>query len=278
MIRYQQVTKCYGKLTAVHNISLEIERGAAFGLLGPNGAGKTTLIRMTTTLTPLTSGSIEIDRKSVKRNAADIKRKIGVVPQSSTLEREMSAQENLEYHGRLYGLNRALRRERIEALLDFASLNERKHDKANTFSGGMLRKLMIIKALMHEPPILLLDEPTTGLDASWRRKIWDLLRCLKQRGITILLTTHYLEEANLLCNRIGLIERGVLTRTGEPRDIISAAGNFVLEYFDKSETVQRFFTARDEAIRAAQTLQTDFKIREANLEDAVILLSRVNKN
>lgn len=254
-------------------VSLEIGRGEVFGLLGPNGAGKTTLIRMTTTLTRPTSGSIAIDGRIIGRNTGDIKRMFGVVPQNSTLEREMTAVENLEYHGRLYGMAGTKRRERIKTLLEFTDLDKRRDHKASTFSGGMLRKLMIAKALMHEPEILLLDEPTTGLDASSRRGIWDLLRGLKQKGTTILLTTHYLEEAGVLCDRIGLIDKGTLGKTGTPQDIIQEAGNVVLEYFNAGETIQRFFGTRDEAINAARGIQGDFKIREANLEDAFILLS-----
>jgi ABC-2 type transport system ATP-binding protein len=273
MIRYRDVTKNYGGITAVSNFSLEIGRGEFFGLLGPNGAGKTTLIRMTTTLTPLDSGSIEIDGKAIDRNLTEVKRKIGVTPQYTNLENELTAAQNLEYHGRLYGMSPADRRERTEELLALTDLTERKNDKAKNFSGGMRRKLMIAKALMHNPEILLLDEPTVGLDAAWRRRIWDLLRRLNEQGLTIFLTTHYLEEAQILCRRIGLIDRGKLRKTGAPEQIIAAAGNFVLEYFRNGETFQQFFDARDDAVLAAQNVSGGFKVRETNLEDAFIRLT-----
>jgi ABC-2 type transport system ATP-binding protein len=273
MIRYRDVTKQYGGITAVSHFSLEIGRGEFFGLLGPNGAGKTTLIRMTTTLTPPSSGSIEIDGKAINRNLTEIKQKFGVTPQYSNLENELTAAENLNYHGRLYGMSAGERKARIKELLDFAGLAERRNDRAKNFSGGMRRKLMIVKALMHSPEILLLDEPTVGLDALWRRRIWDLLRSLNQQGLTIFLTTHYLEEAQILCRRVGLIDRGELRKIGEPDRIIAETGNFVLEYFENGETVQQFFGTRDDAVLAAQTISGGFKVRETNLEDAFIRLA-----
>jgi ABC-2 type transport system ATP-binding protein len=273
MIRYEGVTKKYGDITAVSGLSLEIEKGEFFGLLGPNGAGKTTLLRMTTTLTPLGGGSIHIDGEGIDRNLTRVKQKIGIVPQYSNLEGELTAWQNLEYHGRLYGMSKDPRRGRAEELLDFAALGDRKNDKAKTFSGGMQRKLMIAKSLMHRPEIMLLDEPTVGLDAGWRRKIWDLLRNLNEQGLTIFLTTHYLEEAQMLCHRVGMIDEGNLKKTGTPEEIIKDTGNFVLEYFQQGKTVQDFFNTRDEAISAAKKASGDFKIREANLEDAFILLT-----
>jgi ABC-2 type transport system ATP-binding protein len=137
----------------------------------------------------------------------------------------------------------------------------------------MQRKLMIAKSLLHSPEIMLLDEPTVGLDAGWRRKIWDLLRNLNEQGLTIFLTTHYLEEAQMLCHRVGMIDEGNLKKTGTPEAIIKDTGNFVLEYFQQGKTVQDFFNTRDEAIAAAKKASGDFKIREANLEDAFILLT-----
>jgi ABC-2 type transport system ATP-binding protein len=275
MIVYSNVSKKYGAINAVSGLSMEIERGEFFGLLGPNGAGKTTLLRMTTTLTPTSAGTITIDGKTIGRDRAAIKQRFGIVPQYSNLEGELSARQNLEYHGRIYGMPKEARRRRIEELLIFADLAERQNDKARNFSGGMQRKLMIAKSLMHKPEILLLDEPTVGLDAAWRRKIWDLLRRLNTEGLTIFLTTHYLEEAQTLCRRVGMIDEGILKKTGTPQEIITQAGNFVLEHFNcnDGETVQRFFQTRDEALAAARQVSGDCKVREANLEDAFVLLT-----
>ncbi|MDR0662866.1 MAG: ABC transporter ATP-binding protein [Spirochaetaceae bacterium] len=274
MISYRNVTKKYGAITAVDNFSLTIERGEFFALLGPNGAGKTTLLRMTTTLASPTSGSISISGDTVHRNLTRAKQRLGVAAQYPNLEAELSAWQNLEYHGRLYNIPAPTRKRRAAELLEFAGLTERMNDKAKTFSGGMQRKLMIVRALMHEPEILLLDEPTAGLDAAWRRRIWDLLRELQKQGLTIFFTTHYMEEAAALCSRLGVIDRGILIRTGTPREIIARAGNFVLEYFENGKTVQRFFDSREEALRGAARRAGDYGIRETNLEDAFITLTQ----
>ncbi|MCL2150603.1 MAG: ABC transporter ATP-binding protein [Coriobacteriia bacterium] len=273
MISYENVTKVYGELTAVRDLNLEIRTGEFFGLLGPNGAGKTTIMRMTATLTPITAGSIAIDGQTINRNLVGTKQKIGVVPQYSNLEGELTARENLEYHGRLYGMAKAERRRRIDELLEFAELSDRQNDPAKNFSGGMQRKLMIAKTLMHDPKILLLDEPTVGLDASTRRRIWDFLRQVKAQGLTIFLTTHYLEEAQMLCERVGLIDEGRLVMADSPANIIQGVGQFVLEYFEEGRTQQEFFMDKDEAMAAAQHVQGDIKIRETNLEDVFIKLT-----
>ena len=273
MITYKNVGKRYGKITAVDALELEIPRGEFFALLGPNGAGKTTIIRMTTALTPVTSGSIEIDGEPVHRDLSKTKQRFGIVPQYSNLESELTARENLEYHGRLYGMPSALRKSRIAELLEFAELSDRADEKANVYSGGMLRRLMIIKALMHNPDLLFLDEPTVGLDVSARRKIWDLLRIMNGRGLTIFLTTHYLEEAQALCQRVGMIDRGKLICLDSPDSIIGRYGKYVLEYFQGGGTEYRFFNDRDEAVKAAETFDGVFQVREANLEDAFIKLT-----
>ncbi|MCL1879941.1 MAG: ABC transporter ATP-binding protein [Actinomycetia bacterium] len=273
MISYKDVCKSYGQTAAVVGLNLEVKEGEFFGLLGPNGAGKTTIMRMTAALTPVSSGVITVNGEQLHRDLVKVKQKIGVVPQYSNLEGELTAWENLEYHGRLYGIPRAARRRRIDELLEFAELTERQNDPARLFSGGMQRKLMIAKTLMHDPQILLLDEPTVGLDASVRRRIWDLLRQIKARGLTIFLTTHYLDEAQILCERVGLIDAGRLVLADAPQNIISGVGQYVLEYFSDGHTSQEFFADKESAIAAARNVQGDFKVREANLEDAFISLT-----
>jgi ABC-2 type transport system ATP-binding protein len=217
----------------------------------------------------------------VGRNQADIKRKLGVVPQYSNLELELGAWENLEYHGRLYGMAKKQRRDRAEELLEFTGLAPRRGDRARSFSGGMKRRLMIAKSLMHNPEILLLDEPTVGLDAVSRRSIWDLLRQLNREGLTVFLTTHYLDEAQNLCGRVGMIDGGELRETGTPEALMRAAGSFVLEYFENGKTIQRFFQSEDEAIAAlgvsgggipgSESRGRESRVRPVNLEDAFIL-------
>jgi ABC-2 type transport system ATP-binding protein len=282
MITYSNVVKQYGALTAVDGFSLRLRKGEFFGLLGPNGAGKTTIMRMTAALTRSNSGSIEIDGESIHRNRTKTKQKIGIVPQYSNLEAELSAWENLEYHGRLYGMKAKQRRERIAELLQFAELGNRAKNPAKSFSGGMQRRLMLIKALMHNPEILLLDEPTVGLDPGARRKIWELLRGLSSQGLTIFLTTHYLEEAQSLCGRVGLLNQGKLIRLDSPAAIIKEVGSYVLETYNTDlvahnqnndvRIVHTFFKLREDALRAAES-SCEFIVRETNLEDAFLFLT-----
>ncbi|MBV1818359.1 ABC transporter ATP-binding protein [Clostridium cochlearium] len=273
MLNIKNLTKKYGNLTAVNELNLEIPKGEFFGLLGPNGAGKSTTIRMISTLTPSTSGDIIINNKSMDRNLKEVKMKIGVVPQGNNLEVEMTAWENLELHGRLYNMPKDVRRQRIEELLEFTELTKRADDLVKGFSGGMKRKLMIARALMHNPDLLLLDEPTVGLDANARRKMWDLLKRLKEQGLTVLLTTHYIEEAEVLCDRVGLIDGGRLMQLNSPKKLIEKVGKFTVEYFENGETKEEFFQQREDAAKFAAELQGSVNIRPSNLEDVFIKLT-----
>ena len=273
MLSLINLTKKYDSLTAVNGINLDIEDGEFFGLLGPNGAGKTTTVRMISTLTPITSGDIVINHESMDRNRAAVKNKIGVVPQHNNLENEMTAWENLEVHGIIYNMPKALRRKRIDEMLEFTELTGRKNDLVGKYSGGMKRKLMIARALLHEPEILLLDEPTVGLDASARRKMWDLLKNLKSDGLTVLLTTHYIEEAEVLCDRVGLINGGTLAELDSPQNLIKKVGKFTVENFTNGETKEEFFETRGEAVAYAAKLEGSINIRSSNLEDVFLKLT-----
>ena len=273
MLNIRNLTKKYGSLTALNELNLEIPKGEFFGLLGPNGAGKSTTIRMISTLTPSTSGDIIINNKSMDRNLKEVKMKIGVVPQGNNLEVEMTAWENLELHGRLYNMTKDIRRQRIEELLEFTELTKRADDLVKGFSGGMKRKLMIARALMHNPDLLLLDEPTVGLDANARRKMWDLLKTLKEQGLTVLLTTHYIEEAEVLCDRVGLIDGGRLMQLNSPKKLIEEVGKYTVEYFENGETKEEFFQQREDAAKFAAELQGSVNIRPSNLEDVFIKLT-----
>ncbi|KAJ52353.1 ABC-2 type transport system ATP-binding protein [Clostridium tetanomorphum] len=273
MLVIKNLTKKYDNLTAVNELNLEIKKGEFFGLLGPNGAGKSTTIRMISTLTLITSGDIIINNKSMDRNLKEVKMKIGVVPQGNNLEVEMTAWENLELHGRLYNMPKDIRRKRIEELLEFTELNKRANDLVKGYSGGMKRKLMIARALMHKPDLLLLDEPTVGLDATARRKMWDLLKTLKDKGLTVLLTTHYIEEAEVLCDRVGLIDGGHLIELDSPERLIEKVGKYTVEHFQNGETKEEFFEKREEAASFAAELQGSVNIRPSNLEDVFIKLT-----
>lgn len=273
MLDIIDLTKKYKNITAVNGINFTISDGEVFGLLGPNGAGKTTTVRMISTITPKTSGDIVINNESINRNLTALKIKIGVVPQHNNLEKEMTAWENLEVHGLLYRMPKVKRRKKIEEMLDFTELTERKDHLVNTFSGGMKRKLMIARALLHEPEILLLDEPTVGLDAGARRKIWDLMKQLKSGGLTVLLTTHYIEEAEALCDRVGLINNGKMIRIDTPKNLIEDVGKFTVECFKDGKTTEEFFDIREEAIDYAVDLDGIVQIRPSNLEDVFLKMT-----
>ncbi|NEU04603.1 ABC transporter ATP-binding protein [Clostridium senegalense] len=273
MLIIKELTKKYNNVMAVNKLNLQISKGEFFGLLGPNGAGKSTSIRMISTLTPPTSGDIIINNENMNRNLQEVKKKIGVVPQGNNLEVEMTAWENLELHGRLYKMPKHIRRKRIEELLEFTELTKRANEIVKGYSGGMKRKLMIAIALMHNPDLLLLDEPTVGLDANAKRKMWDLLKRLKDEGLTVLLTTHYIEEAEILCDRVGLIDGGSLMELDSPQKLIEKVGKFTVEYFKNGETKEEFFETREEATLFASKLEGNVNIRSSNLEDVFIKLT-----
>ena len=210
MIKLENVTKKFGDLTAVNDLSFEILRGEVFGLLGKNGAGKTTTIKILTLQLNPTSGHIFFDEKLTVGNEIFIKNLIGIVPQHINFDQDLTVYENLELHARLYHLSKNLRQKKIDELLNFVELEKVKNSFVKSLSGGMKRRLLIIRALIHEPKILFLDEPTVALDPQVRRKIWELIKTLKSQGITIILTTHYIEEAEFLCDRVAILNVGKL--------------------------------------------------------------------
>jgi ABC-2 type transport system ATP-binding protein len=217
-------------LTALSNVSLEIEKGELFGLLGPNGAGKTTLISILSTMLSLTSGTAMVCSHDVRKDEDAVRRSIGVVFQDPSLDDEFTGQENLDFHGRLYGLDSDTRRSRIEEVLRLVDLEDRRHDLVKTYSGGMRRRLEIARGLMHRPQVLFLDEPTLGLDPQTRRKIWNYIRDLNQSyGTTIILTTHYMDEADQLCSRVAIIDHGVIVALDSPVNLKAGLGGDLLE-------------------------------------------------
>lgn len=273
MIVLQQLAKTYEEVPAVAGLDLHVARGEIFGLLGPNGAGKTTTIRMLTMFTLPTAGRAFINGYDVTRDLDKVKKEIGVVPQHLNLDEGLTAWENLELHGRLHKIPRVDRRKRIVELLEFVELAERAGDLVRKFSGGMKRRLMMARSLMHYPSVLFLDEPTVGLDPQTRRKIWDLIRRLNAEGMTVLLTTHYIEEAEILCDRVGIMDRGRLIAMGTPRELKQKVGEVVVETLYEGETDYRFFNNREEAVRLAGTLEGSVLIRESNLEDVFVELT-----
>ncbi len=269
----RQVAKRYGPITAVDGVSFAVHQGEIFGLLGPNGAGKTTLIRMLTTLTRPTAGELFVGGESVSKNPVAVKKLIGVVPQVNNLERELTGRENLVLHALLHRMPRGDRDRRVQELLDYVGLDGRADDRVQHYSGGMARRLLIARALMHRPPILFLDEPTVGLDPQTRRKIWDLIQVMNRSGVTVLLTTHYIEEAESLCHRVGIIDRGKLIALGTPRELKDRLGSFCVECFAGEGTRRVFFPARQDAKAHAGTLAGDVTVRRTNLEDVFVELT-----
>ncbi len=217
-IQVRSLTKRYGELIALNDFNLEVERGSIFGLLGPNGAGKTTLIRILTTLMRQSSGEVLIDGLDPQTHGREIRTLIGVVSQENSLDRYITARENLELHARLHGMESERYRRRIDELLELMGLAGRQHDMPDTYSGGMQRRLVVARALLHEPRVLFLDEPTTGLDPQSRRAVWEYVRSIAG-SMTIFLTTHYLEEAEQLCDRIAIMDHGRLIALGSSQEL-----------------------------------------------------------
>jgi len=231
-ITLQAITKSYGNFTAVDRFSLGVERGTVFGLLGPNGAGKTTLIKILTTLMRPSSGDARVEGFSVRSEGLEVRRLIGVVPQENNLDRYLTARENLILHGRLHGMRPAAYNPRIDELLEMTGLASRQHDFPDTFSGGMQRRLVVARALVHEPRVLFLDEPTTGLDPQSRRALWEYIRGLR-RSMTVFLTTHYMDEADALCDRIVIMDHGGSLADGtaaELKEAFSRAHTYEIEF------------------------------------------------
>ncbi|MEP6833413.1 MAG: ATP-binding cassette domain-containing protein [Gemmatimonas sp.] len=217
-IRIEHAVKQYGNITAVNDVSFSVANGETLGLLGPNGAGKSTLIRMITTLVPITSGRIVLHGVDVTKDPDSARLSIGVIPQAMTSDTDLSIEENLSIYAKLYGVSREQRRKVIPELLELVNLADRRKSLVATLSGGMRRRVEIARGLVHSPLILVLDEPTTGLDPVSRVDVWEMLTKIKrERQLTILVTTHYMDEADRLCDRIAIVDRGRLVALDTPR-------------------------------------------------------------
>ncbi len=270
MIELRDLTKTFDRFTAVDHVNLRIESGEFFGLLGPNGAGKTTTISMISTLLLPTSGQICIDGELLTRQRQDIKRKVSVITQEYSMRQDMDMDEIMEYQGRLYFMPVREIRARTEELFAFAGLTEHRRKTVRKMSGGMKRKLMVCRALLTSPQILLLDEPTAGMDALSRRQMWNLLRQLNEQGLTILLTTHYIEEAQSLCGRVGLMDGGKLERVDTPARLIEGLGAFAVDEMQPDGIHSRYFHERPQAIAWLSGLDGQCALRDTTLEDVFL--------
>jgi lipooligosaccharide transport system ATP-binding protein len=220
LIHARGLVKRFGALTAVDAIDFDVSRGEAFGFLGPNGAGKSSTMRMIGCVSPVTDGTLQILGLDPERDGPNIRARLGVVPQQDTLDTELTVRENIVIYGRYFGLSRRELRRRADELLEFVQLLERANDRVEPLSGGMKRRLTIARALVNEPELLLLDEPTTGLDPQARHALWDKLFRLKREGVTLVLTTHYMDEAEQLCDRLVIMDRGRIAEEGSPAELI----------------------------------------------------------
>ena len=270
MIKINDLSKKYDDIIAVDRISLQINKGEFYGLLGSNGAGKTTTIGMLSTLLLPTEGEILIEGMRLSRKAKEIKRKIAVVTQEYSMRQDMTMDEVMEYQGRLYFIPRKERRERTDELFEFAGLTRHRLKTVRQLSGGMKRKLMVCRALLTQPQILLLDEPTAGMDAIARRQMWSLLNELNAKGLTILLTTHYIEEAQMLCDRVAFIQHGTIKAVDSPENFIESLGTVAVDEFNGSESRTTFYSSKEDAIAALESSGANCTLRDTTLEDVFV--------
>ncbi len=244
ILQVEALRKTYGELQAVKGISFAVRKGECFGLLGPNGAGKTTTIRMLYGYTPRDAGKLELFGLDIDTDIREIKRRIGICQQEDSLDPDLTVHDNLVGYARYFSIPRQQAERRASELLEFFALQSRASDRISVLSGGLKRRLMLARALVNDPDLLILDEPTTGLDPQSRQLLWEKLAALKGRGLSILLTTHYMEEAERLCDRLVIVDHGEILVEGKPAQLVrERVGHSVLEINDPDEAV-RVFLAR----------------------------------
>ncbi|MFM2321673.1 MAG: hypothetical protein RL612_820 [Actinomycetota bacterium] len=263
MISAKNLTKKYGEFVAVDGIDFEVKKGESFGLLGPNGAGKSTTMRMIASTSQRTSGELTVLGLDPNTHGPQIRAHLGVVPQQDNHDRELKVSENLYIYGRYFGLARKYLKTKIEELLDFAQLQEKRDVKVEELSGGMQRRLTIARGLINEPEILMLDEPTTGLDPQARHILWDRLFRLKEQGVTLVITTHYMDEAEQLCDRLIVMDKGKIMAEGSPADLIK-------QYSSKEVLEVRFGSARNAEVGEKLSKLGD---RVETLPDRILIYS-----
>lgn len=263
MIVAKNLTKKYGDFVAVDGINFEVKKGESFGLLGPNGAGKSTTMRMIASTSQRTGGELTVLGLDPNTNGPQIRAHLGVVPQQDNHDRELKVWENLYIYGRYFGLARKYLKSKIEELLDFAQLQEKRDVKVDELSGGMQRRLTIARGLINEPEILMLDEPTTGLDPQARHILWDRLFRLKEQGVTLVITTHYMDEAEQLCDRLIVMDKGKIMAEGSPAELIK-------KYSSKEVLEVRFGSARNAEVGEQLSKLGD---RVETLPDRILIYS-----
>jgi ABC-2 type transport system ATP-binding protein len=273
MIRIENLQKTYGKTHALNGIDLHVPAGELFAYLGPNGAGKTTTIRILSGLTRLTRGTAFLNGHDIQRRSMAAKRQCGLVPQHLNLDSELTVGENLEIHGRLFGMPASDRKARIAELLGYVELGDRIDSLIKHLSGGLKRRVMIARALLHRPRILFLDEPTVGLDAGIRRRIWALIKKIQQDGTTIFLTTHYIEEAEFLADRVAFLDNGRIAAVETPAALMGGVGQWAIDWMSGTGMETAYFPDRQAAQASSAMGNGGFTLRRVNLEDAFLSLT-----
>ena len=263
VIRAENIVKKYGDFVAVDGISFEVQRGESFGLLGPNGAGKSTTMKMIAAVSTRTSGNLEVLGMDPNTDGPAIRSQLGVVPQEDNLDQELRVRENLITYGRFFGMSHAAVAKRADELLEFAQLTDRAKSKVEPLSGGMKRRLTIARSLMNDPQMLLLDEPTTGLDPQARHILWDRLFRLKEQGTTLVLTTHYMDEAEQLSDRIIVVDKGAIMAEGSPAQLIR-------QYSSKEVLEVRYGSDKNKSV--AKSI-ADIGERQEILPDRILIYS-----
>jgi ABC-2 type transport system ATP-binding protein len=273
MIDIVNLVKEYKTTKALRGIDLKVKSGELFAFLGPNGAGKTTTIRILTGLTRLTAGKAMLNGHDVDKESLAAKKQYGLVPQHINLDSELTVSENLLVHGWLHHMPRRRARQRIDHLLNYIDLRDKRRAFIKHLSGGMKRRVMIARALMHSPQILFLDEPSVGLDANIRRRIWALIKKIQQEGVTIFLTTHYIEEAEFLADRVAFIDQGKIVALDTPQNLMARIGVWAMDQFAADNMHTLYFHTQEDAKQCAAALPNGFTIRRVNLEDAFLSLT-----
>lgn len=273
-IRCEGLCKHFGDLKAVDGIDLEVRRGEIYGFLGPNGAGKTTTVRMLTTMERPTSGTIWIGGHETSKDYIAARRSIGIIQQQHSLDKDISVRENIIHHALMQGMSLKQSKARMKELCDTMELTGRLDDLVANLSGGWKKRVAIVCSMIHDPGVLFMDEPTTGLDTQSRNLLWRMIRALNRQGTTIFLTTHYIHEAEALCDRIGIIDKGRLIAEGSPDELVSSVGRFVMIRTDeeRDDFSLTFFQDRASAIAAADEHSGEHNtvVRKTTLEDAFL--------
>ena len=273
MIRFENLRKRYKQVEALKGVSLRVNEGELFAYLGPNGSGKTTTIKILTGLAAASEGDAWLNGFHIERESIQAKRQCGVAPQSINLDNELTVRENLDFHGKLFEMPRRERVQRIHELLEYVEIADRINSAAKALSGGMRRRVMIARALMHSPRILFLDEPTVGLDPAIRRRIWSLVKKIQQSGTTIFLTTHYIEEAEFLADRVAFLDEGRIVALDTPQNLMEAMGAWALDRVRDGGMETFYLRDREEAQKHIAEYQAGFSLRRINLEDVFISLT-----